>query len=169
MIFRGIHHGGLVNRSIVALNRKVTTRVNLGLSTLGLGIALAIAGCSDGRPPRVPVKGQVLIDGKPLHTGGVRFTPVNGRPSSGAIDNEGRFSLSTFEPGDGCTLGKHIVTVVAVEELGGNARRWHIPKRYTSASTSGLSQEIEGANETVRIELTWAGEKGPFVERSYGE
>lgn len=145
----------------------LSTRVNIAMSVVGA--VLWIAGCSDGRPSRVPVKGQVFIEGQPLHTGGVRFIPVSGRPSSGTIDDEGRFSLSTFEPGDGCTLGEHVVTVVSVEELGGNARRWYVPKRYTSARTSGLSQEIKGATDSVRIDLTWGSEKGPFVERSYGE
>jgi hypothetical protein len=139
-----------------------------------IAVALTIAccltlGCGDGRPQRVPVSGQVLIDGKPLTTGGVRFTPLSGRPSSGSIDSEGRFSLMTYEAGDGCTLGAHRISVVAVEQVNSSTRRWNAPKSYASPQTSGLAQTIEGPVDSLKIELTWGNQKGPIVENIYGE
>ena len=41
-----------------------------------LAMVCSMAGCGDGRPTRVPVSGQVLIDGAPLTHGYVRFTPA---------------------------------------------------------------------------------------------
>jgi hypothetical protein len=126
-------------------------------------------GCSDGRPKRVPVSGQVLIDGQPVRSGGIRFFPHEGRPSTGAIDAEGRFSLSTFEPGDGCTIGPHRVAVVSVEELNSMTRRWNVPKTYASPDTSGITQTIDTPLDSLVIQLTWGKQQGPIIEKSYGE
>jgi hypothetical protein len=115
------------------------------------------------------VSGQVLIDGVPIRSGGVRFFPHDGRPSTGNIDAEGRFSLSTFEPGDGCTLGQHRVAVVSVDELNSVTRRWNVPKTYASPETSGITQTIDGPTDSLVIEITWGSQKGPIVEKSYGE
>jgi hypothetical protein len=128
------------------------------------------AGCGDGRPARVPVSGKVLIDGKPLTFGAVRFTPVEGRPATGELDADGLFSLSTFESGDGAVPGAHAVTVHPAEQLSGDRVRWHAPKKYESVTTSGISLVIDEPTDSVVIELTWGEEKGPFVEKSlWGE
>jgi hypothetical protein len=141
-----------------------------GVPWIGLILsALAIAGCGDGRPQRVPVSGQVRIDGKPLRSGGIRFFPTDGRPSTGTIDSEGRFSLSTFEPNDGCSLGNHRVAVISVDELNSNTRRWNVPKIYTSPDTSNITQTIERTTDSLMIELTWGSTKGPIIEKTYGE
>ncbi len=47
------------------------------LTTLSV---VVLPGCGDGRPTRVPISGQVLIDGKPLTTGAVRLVPAGARP-----------------------------------------------------------------------------------------
>jgi hypothetical protein len=130
---------------------------------LCLILLLAGSGCSDGRPQRVPISGVVLIDGKPLKHGVVQFAPVGARPSTGFLNAEGRFSLSSYQPGDGATLGKHKVRVDAAESIGEDTRKWHAPKRYASVNTSGLEVQIDGPRDDVKIELTWDG-KAPFVE-----
>ena len=132
-------------------------------------ISCATIGCSDGRPQRVPVSGQILIDGQPLSAGAVRFTPKGGRPATGEIGRDGRFSLSTFGPGDGCPLGVHRVSVIAFEQVGSTTRRWNTPKNYASPDTSGITQTIDGPTDAVKIELTWGNEKGPILEKIYGE
>lgn len=126
---------------------------------------LATSGCSDGRPQRVPVAGQVLIDGKPLTHGYVRFTPSDSRASTGALDSEGKFKLTCFEPGDGVVLGTHQVTVMGQEPIGQETIKWHAPKKYADPASSGLTQEIQGPTDSVVINLTWDGQKGPFVEK----
>jgi hypothetical protein len=123
-----------------------------------------LSGCGDGRPARVPVSGKVLIDGQPLTVGAVRFVPEHGRPATGAIGKDGSFTLGTFEKTDGVVLGKHVVTVHASEEISNTQRRWNAPKKYQSEETSGLTQTVAGAMDSVTIEITWGGQKGPFVE-----
>jgi hypothetical protein len=127
---------------------------------MGLGVA---AGCGDGRPVRVPVAGQVLIDGQPLKYGFVRFLPENSRSSGGELDANGHFTLTCFEPNDGATLGMHRIEVSACEGLSATKFKWHAPKKYAAYSTSGLQQEIKGPADDLVINLTWDGGK-PFVE-----
>lgn len=125
---------------------------------------LALPGCGDGRPKRVPVSGRVLIDDKPLTYGFIRLTPSGARPATATLDAEGRFTLTTFEPDDGVVLGTHPVSVLAAEPLSGSTQRWHAPKKYANPRTSGLSVTIDGPNDDLVIRLTWASGK-PFVER----
>jgi hypothetical protein len=130
---------------------------------ISLGVLVNL-GCGDGRPKRVPVSGQVLIDGQPLTFGFVRFAPPDSRPSTGELDRNGHFALTCFEPGDGAVTGKHKVTVMGQEAIGHETIKWHAPKKYANPSTSGLEQEITGPTDTVKIEITWDGKKGPIVE-----
>lgn len=62
------------------------------------GLVFAAAGCGDGRPERVPISGQVLLDGQPLTYGYVRFVPEGARASGGGLDENGRFVLGCLRP-----------------------------------------------------------------------
>jgi hypothetical protein len=86
---------------------------------------LTLAGCSSGQFDVAPVEGQVTVEGKPL-TGKymVIFSPIAqgakdraGRPAAGPVEAEGRYSLSTYEPGDGAVVGKHRVAVLPPGEI----------------------------------------------------
>jgi len=120
-------------------------------------------GCGDARPKRVPVSGHVLIDGKPLTFGFIRLVPENGRPATGEIGPDGRFTLTTFEPGDGAVLGTHPVTIFALEQLSSTRQKWHAPKKYTDPKTSGLTATVDRPTDSLRIKLSWEGGK-PFIE-----
>ncbi|MEN1679701.1 MAG: hypothetical protein AAGJ46_08910 [Planctomycetota bacterium] len=136
------------------------------LRSLVAAVALiASTGCWDSGPTLVKVSGRVTIDGKPVTTGAVRFTPLQGRLSGGPLGQDGRFELTCFESGDGAMPGKHLVTVYAAEPLGETAIRWHAPKKYSKPTTSGIEITIDEPTEDIEIELTWGGQKGPYVER----
>lgn len=122
------------------------------------------AGCGDDLPERVPVSGQVLIDGEPLRTGYIRFISSGARPSTGKIGEDGRFTLGCFEADDGAVIGTHRVEVSAQEPLSETQTKWYAPKQYAAASTSGLTQEIAEPTDSLVINLTWDGQAGPFVE-----
>lgn len=140
----------------------MNTRLPLALM---LSMLLCLAtGCGDGRPTRVTVTGRVLIDGKPLERGYVRFVPQGARPSGGQIGLDGRFVLTCYDGQDGAVLGQHAIEVSSNEPMPGNAMRWFAPKKYASYTTSGLTQEITGPTDNITIELTWSGGK-PFVEQ----
>lgn len=128
---------------------------------------VATAGCGDGRPARVPISGQVLIDGEPLKYGSIQFVPENARASQGRLDEEGRFSLSCFGAKDGAVRGVHQVVVTAREPIGGLKVRWHAPKKYADYATSNLKQEVTEPTDSLVIDLTWDGGK-PFVEVAEG-
>jgi hypothetical protein len=134
--------------------------LNLALSLFAMLIA---TGCGDGRPSRVPISGQVLIDGKPLRLGSIRFYPEVGRASTGRMDEQGRFKLSCYENGDGALVGRHAVSISASEEVGDLKVRWHIPKKYARPETSGLECIVEKPSDAVRFELSWDG-GAPFIE-----
>lgn len=133
------------------------------LPFLYLILLLLASGCGDGRPSRVPVSGQVLIDGKPLTYGQIQFVPDGSRASRGVLDEQGRFSLSCFDKGDGAIPGQHTVLVFGGEALSSSKTLWHVPKKYTDASTSGVKQEITVPTDNVVINISWNGGQ-PFVE-----
>lgn len=129
-------------------------------------VGLAIVGCDDGRPQRVPVSGAVMIDGQPLDYGFVRFIPEKGRLATGRLDDQGRFTLTTYEKGDGVAPGTHRVEIVAEEPLSETRSRWHAPKKYAHWRASGLTETIEGPTDDLRIDITW-GSGAPFVENHH--
>ena len=66
-------------------------------------------------PPTFPVRGRLLIGGWPAAGATLVFHPQGvdrsaPRPTAKA-DAEGRYSLSTFKPGDGAPVGNYLVTV----------------------------------------------------------
>ena len=130
--------------------------------TLLLSLALLPAGCDDG-PEIVPVSGQVLIDGKPLTHGFVQVGPKGYRPASGDIGPDGRFTLTTSEPGDGIVIGTHPAAVIGTESIDGTKQRWHAPRKYQDFSTSGLTVTVDGPTDSLKIELSWNGGK-PFIQ-----
>ena len=123
------------------------------------------AGCGDGRPQRVPVSGSVSIDGSPVAVGSIILRPASGRQAAGQLDQNGRFSVSTYESSDGCVPGEYSVTVYAVEQINADTLKWYVPKKYQSTATSGLKANIEGPTESLDFALTWDGVKGPVLEK----
>jgi hypothetical protein len=125
------------------------------------------SGCGDGRPARVPIAGQVLIDGKPLTQGQIKFVSSEGRPSIGRIGENGRFQLSCYEENDGALVGKHQVAVISTHAISEMQTRWYTPKKYADHRTSGLTQEITGPNDNLVINISWDGGR-EFVETIQG-
>ncbi len=122
------------------------------------------SGCSDGRPRRVRVAGQVLIDGEPITLGNIRIVPADARAATGSIGPDGSFTLTTFEKNDGCVPGTHPVVITAFETISAGAIRWMAPPTYRDLDTSGLSVTIDKPTDALVIELTWDGGK-PFIQR----
>ena len=89
----------------------------LRIGYIGYIVPLALvllSGCADGplKPELAPVKGIVLLDGKPIEGCVVEFLQ-KGSPtrSMGFTDESGRFELTSFAPGDGASVGTNQVTV----------------------------------------------------------
>ncbi len=131
------------------LKRRFSASVAAIIGVVGLILA---GGCNDGRPTRVPVSGQVLIDGKPLTVGDVKFVPDGARPSSGRIDESGRFVLTCYDGEDGAVPGIHRVQVSA-SDINQSKVRWHAPIKYANFRTSGITFDLTEATDFLVIEL----------------
>lgn len=118
----------------------------------------SLIGCNrTAAPDTVPVSGTVTYNGQPVTSGTVAFQPaeIRGgegeiqRPAVGVIGSDGRYALSTFEPGDGVVPGDYRVAVLSYadeptpeEYAEGATRKSAIPEKYTSGQTSGLRTQI---------------------------
>ncbi|MBN2294302.1 MAG: hypothetical protein JXM70_17875 [Pirellulales bacterium] len=147
----------------LSLNRKVWL-----LAVLLVNVSLII-GCGDGRPKRVPVSGQVLVDEQPLPGGFVRIVPANGRAATGQIDAQGHFSLTTYDKNDGCMPGTHNVEVTFIDTSNPNVYRSLIPEKYNNADTSGLSVTIDGPTDDLTIRITRQGWRPSMGQSTAGD
>jgi hypothetical protein len=130
-------------------------------------LSVALAGCGDGRPKRVPVAGQVLIDDKPLTYGQIMFVPESGRQSQGEIGSDGHFKLSCYEANDGALVGTHKIGISAGKGISNTQTRWYAPKKFADYRTSGLTETIDGPKDNLVIKISWEGGK-EFVETEAG-
>lgn len=124
-------------------------------------MVLLVAGCSGpSQLETAPVKGTVTYKGKPLKYGNVSFRPAAGSPSTGRIQEDGTFTLSTYGDGDGAIIGTNQVSITATERDAGQEKEVDpntelmvskslIPSKYTSFSTSELTADVKAgdANE----------------------
>jgi hypothetical protein len=130
------------------------------IGLFGAIVFCAVGGCSDGRPERFAVSGQVLIDGKPLTLGNVKFVPKGARPSGGRIDENGNFSLTCYDGQDGVIPGEHRVQVSSSKAISDAEVHWYAPRKYASFRTAKITKQVSEATDAMVIELTW-GKKKP--------
>jgi hypothetical protein len=116
-----------------------------------------IAGCGDSYElETAPVNGAVTLDGKSLYKGTVIFTTSRGRTSSGEIQSDGTFQLSTYGKNDGAIVGENQIGVFFAtgSELD-QGEKSSIPARYANPSGSGLVHDVKsGQDNEIRLELT---------------
>ncbi len=135
--------------------------------SLGLLAVLAFSlGCGPQHPPTYPVQGRVeFANGNPVKAGSVELLAVDLKVNArGTIDEQGRFTLTTFEDGDGAVAGKHrcvVVQMIIAEKLGQAAGSQYgvVHPRFASYATSGLECEIKPTGEN-RIVLKVEGVDG---------
>lgn len=122
---------------------------------LALGCMVGLAGC-DGKvsqSKRVPVKGKVTLDGKPLSTGHISFDPQNGEPPA------------TFDILDGnfeglAAVGKNKVMITSIKKISMKEKTGidgpgydelsevnTLPPRYNEKSEITREVTEEGPNE----------------------
>ena len=145
------------------------------LCLLAMGCSSADDRRTKAGPPVHPVKGRVVLDGKPLTAAMVNFyEPTSARTAYGKTDDHGEFVLTTFKRDDGAVAGTHQVKVMKYEVVlrakpGVDASRsavvppapethWQIPEAYGDYGRSGLSAEVrqDQKNELI-IELRTRG------------
>jgi len=124
-------------------------------------LILCCLGCGTKRKtdPTFPVIGTVTFKGAPLADVNVTFQPEKGRASMGKTDGEGKFTLSTFEPGDGALAGQHRISVSlanVTEPMPGTPeyraamkakKKPPFPNRYRDVTKSGLTARVTADGE----------------------
>jgi hypothetical protein len=105
----------------VSVSELPVKRIVLAVTLLACLICVKLVGCQEEEPgarvATVPVKGLVLVDGKPPGSPiAVRCIPVNGvneenpTVTSTFTKDDGTFELGTYEASDGIPAGEYIVT-----------------------------------------------------------
>ncbi len=99
----------------------------------------------------VPVRGVITLDGQPIAGATVTFVPraKGGRTAAARTDGNGKYSLTTFDSGDGAAPGAYALVVV-LKKTGPDGRaEWIVSPKYSNAETSGLTVEVvrQGPNE----------------------
>jgi hypothetical protein len=162
---------------------QLTGRTLVGIAFLA---SMLCSGCGGGgtpKPKTVKVTGKVIYKGLPVQSASVAFLgDGNSPPALGRTDAEGRFELTTSDPGDGAVPGVHKVTVAKIvasskpstatgtssmEDMARKAAdRGNkppaedagpmslLPDKYSQASTSDLAYEVkESGTNDFTIEL----------------
>lgn len=81
-------------------------------------VSLSLCGCgSDSDQPELGhVTGTITMDGNPLVSTVVVFSPDNGRPARGKTDAEGKYELTYIGQTRGAKIGHHRVEIAPNEE-----------------------------------------------------
>lgn len=122
---------------------------------------LVLVGCGESRLRTAKVTGKVNYKGKPVPNGTVMFIPEGGGPSStGTIQTDGSFTMTTYTTGDGAILGKHKVVIAAMADMGDLLPESRnplpppiVPEKYTSPATSTLTTEVKDGDNTPVFDL----------------
>jgi hypothetical protein len=125
-------------------------------------VALCASSCSQRFKKTYPVRGDVFYQGKPAAGASIFLQSLDdpkdlvARPR-GTVDDNGRFTLSTYRPNDGAPAGAYTVTLFWVPRgyQGPIEAVNKLPERYRNPETSGLTLKVEARENVVEpFELT---------------
>jgi hypothetical protein len=121
----------------------------LKFARIAICLAVAALGCKpSSQLPTAKVRGTVTVDGAPIPSGTVYFSPTKGRGARGKIKTDGTFELTTYQEGDGAIMGEHAVFVIALDggadeaEQSGPVKSL-VPTKYSNPDTSELRFEVK--------------------------
>jgi hypothetical protein len=127
-------------------------------------VALAMLGCGGPTYQFTPVSGVVLLDGKPARGIMVQFMPdvmeAGQGPTSFAVtDEDGKFTLKTYEGQEGAVIGNHVVTLTDTDEerpeQGTVAKKGpRLAARFSSPGPNGLKVTVKAGGEPIKIEAS---------------
>jgi hypothetical protein len=162
----GAMDSGISSLGDNARDRRPVCRVNFGrLYVVFLLSAPLITACGCGESEKrlqvVPVSGKVAFQAQPpvgalvvLHP--IKTSDVCGVTPTGTVNNDGTFTISAYEPGDGAPPGEYVATIQwnkYDQKLGGSGPNV-LPKKYANASTSPLKVTVnQGSTEIKPITI----------------
>ncbi len=122
-------------------------------------LAMCVLGCGEPniQQPTFPVTGEIKLDGKPLKGATIVLHAVDQTKfkwkelPQGTSDDQGQFSLFTYESNDGAPEGEYKVGIALLptsnEEGGDQVRREKgmpkLPTKYADPNTSGVTVKVE--------------------------
>jgi hypothetical protein len=126
-------------------------------STPLLLLAVALAGCGP-HTDRLPVSGQVILDGAPLDSGSIRFTATNREKfmAAGALIKDGAYRIPRDK---GLVPGTYQIEISAPDDKSplvmtpvGNGRstllaKERIPPEYNTKSSQKVKVTADGDNK----------------------
>ena len=138
----------------------------LVLSSIAAVLLVSTFGCGQDAPkgpPLVQVRGIVMLNGKPLVTGGtVSYRDSGGiiQPS-GKIDSDGHYELFT-DKRPGAPVGSYRVLVFASESPEQTAAHGGLPrlivhKKFMDLTTTPLHREVKDGNPSGAHDLQVTG------------
>lgn len=150
---------------------------------LGLLFASGCGGGGEGAEARVSVykvTGKITLAGGPVAGASVTFSPKDKQPvATGKTGNDGTFTLTTYDPGDGAAAGNYVVVVskpIASASAGNAPPTGHDPNNKTggfdaaayhnaqraagsTGSDSGLPEKYSKADKSdLQVEVKSSGE-----------
>ncbi len=131
-------------------------------------IALTVLlGCGQAGPKVAKTRGKVIYKNTPLKFGSVVFQHESGRMSSGKIETDGSFEMTTTKPGDGAIVGKNRIRVTCTTAQDPNAKKQLkegqelpagkslIPEIYADLQQTPLNEEVKDIElNTFTFELS---------------
>lgn len=130
----------------------------VGAALLTMAVGLTIVGCGADTGGRVPLAGQVTLDGTPLDRGTIEFHSSGGGSVSGGAIRDGRFEIPAAQ---GVTPGSYEVRIYSASESGEVANpdeppgpeaerqvaQERIPARYNTQSELTTQVGEDGATD----------------------
>ena len=131
---------------------------------------LTLLGCDrSDMPDTGRVTGTATLDGVPLASARVSFTPTTARPSYGTTDADGRYELTYIRDTKGAAVGEHTVRITTGGEVeedvdvdadtaqsgeagGPTYIPESVPAKYNEETT--LSAIVEPGDNVIDFELT---------------
>jgi hypothetical protein len=112
-----------------------------------LALLVASAGCGSDR---AEVTGRVVrSDGQPLKSARVIARSESGASAYGATNEDGQFSLSAGDAGEGLDPGQYAVIIVEDRGRTDSMRPPSISAKYADPAQSGLAFAVEPGDEKV--------------------
>ncbi len=114
----------------------------------GVFFLFSVVACSSKDRP-VPQKGVVTLDGKPLAGYTVTFASTQDmRPAWGTTDEEGRFELTTYNPGDGALRGEYKVVLTSPTAFGPQKGGPKLPDAKSSQKVRPIHVNYQSVQKT---------------------
>jgi hypothetical protein len=125
-------------------------------------LSLLLTSCGKSRfKPVNTVKGRVLVNGEPTEGIDVSFHSLDDPGDqlvspSGTTDQDGNFTMSTYNADDGVPAGKYAVTMIWLmtdkrgrTKFGPLSKTNKLPMKYSDPKTSGFTVEITKGDNTL--------------------